>query len=213
MYICIYVYMYICVYVYMCICVYVYMCICISSMIAGSNAVAMSHIPKVAKQRISLELWYCQTSNLFSYEHMYMDMCAFFFFKYPTNGKSLKFDVCVNVYIYIICKCLCICKSTNVLLMITNSDFHCQGLIGSGKANISSVVSIAQSQRLDSLDMGLKLNPAIEAFASLGAFGKCPSHEERDLHRWLSGLHNLQLDVYYTNMQVQVTHLKWKYVL
>ena len=103
-------------------------------------------------------------------------------------------------------KCLCICKSTTILLMITNSEFHCQGLIGSGKANISSVVSIAQSQRLDSLDMGLKLNPAIEAFASLGAFGKCPSHEERDLHRWLSGLHNLQLDVYYTNMRVQATH-------
>ena len=108
MYICIYVYMYICIYVYMCICVYVYMCTCISSMIAGSNAVAMSHIPKVAKQRISLELWYCQTSNLFSYEHMYMDMCAFFFFKYPTNGKSLKFDVCVNVYIYILYVNVCV---------------------------------------------------------------------------------------------------------
>ena len=88
--ICVYVYMCICVYVYMCICVYVYMCICISSMIAGSNAVAMSHIPKVAKQRISLELWYCQTSNLFSYEHMYMDMCAFFFFKISNKWKEFK---------------------------------------------------------------------------------------------------------------------------
>lgn len=132
-----------------------------------------------------------------------MDMCAIFFFHISNKWKEFK----VWCLCSCICKCLCICKSTNVLLTIANSDFHCQGLIGSGKPNVSSVVSIAQSQRLDSLGVGLKLNPAIEAFASLGAFGKCPSHEERDLHRWLSGLHNLQLDVYYTNMRVQVTHL------
>ena len=67
-------------------------------MIAGSNVVAMSHIPKVAKQRISLDLWYCQTSNVFSYEHMYIYVC--YFLLYPINGNSLEFGVYVQMFVY-----------------------------------------------------------------------------------------------------------------
>lgn len=74
-----------------------------------------------------------------------------------------------------------------------------QGLIGCGKANIRTVCSIAQSQALDG-----EPPEAVQAFASLGAFAKTSSHEERDLHRWLRNLHNIELEVYHTAFNVQV---------
>jgi len=72
------------------------------------------------------------------------------------------------------------------------------GMIGSGKSDIRTVVSIAQSQVEDG-----PVPPAIEAFASLGAWGAHSSNEERDLHSWLKDLHGITLEVYYTTLKIQ----------
>jgi len=72
-------------------------------------------------------------------------------------------------------------------------------MIGSGKANVHTVVSIAQAQCLDG-----NAPEAIEAFASLGTHGLNSSKEERDLHTWLSNLHDINLEVYYVEMTLEV---------
>lgn len=71
-------------------------------------------------------------------------------------------------------------------------------MIGSGKSHIRTVVSIAQAQSQDQEPI-----PAVKAFASLGTFGKNNANEERDLHRWLQGLHGIQLEVYNVRFSVQ----------
>ena len=80
---------------------------------------------------------------------------------------------------------------------------HYLGMIGAGKSNVRTVVSIAQSQLRDG-----PVPPAIECFASLGSYGAHPSNEERDLHRWLQGLHNITLSVYYTTMRIEASEQK-----
>ena len=72
------------------------------------------------------------------------------------------------------------------------------GMIGSGKIHVHTVAEIARAQLLDGHVM-----PSVEMFASLGGFGKQPGHEERDLHRWLHGLHDLNLEIYWTTMKLQ----------
>jgi len=76
-------------------------------------------------------------------------------------------------------------------------------MVGSGQANVHTVVSIAQSQLLDG-----EPTPAIRAFASLGGYGANPSKEERDMHRWLTNLYNIQLEVYYVDFTLQVICLQ-----
>ena len=78
--------------------------------------------------------------------------------------------------------------------------FHCfLGLIGSGKAHISTVASIAQAQNKDSRPV-----PAVAAFASLGSYGAHASNQERDLHRWLRNLHGSTMELYYTDFKLEV---------
>ena len=50
-----------------------------------------------------------------------------------------------------------------------------------------TVVAIAQSQEQDQSAL-----PAIQAWASLGNFGKSSKNEERDMHTWLRNLYNIQ---------------------
>ena len=73
-------------------------------------------------------------------------------------------------------------------------------MIGSGKAHVHTVVSIAQAQSKDA-----PTTQAIAAFASLGTFGSNPSNEERDLHRWLRRIYDIELEVYPVKMVLQVT--------
>ena len=72
-------------------------------------------------------------------------------------------------------------------------------MIGSGKAHVHTVVSIAQAQCKDG-----PATRAVTAFASLGTFGSNPSNEERDLHRWLRRVYNIELEVYSVKMVLQV---------
>ena len=73
-------------------------------------------------------------------------------------------------------------------------------MIGSGKSHVQSIASIAQAQCMDGPQP-----EAITAFASLGSFGAKASNQERDLHRWLRNLYNIDLEVYYVEMNLQVT--------
>jgi len=73
-------------------------------------------------------------------------------------------------------------------------------MIGSGRAHVHTVVSIAQAQCMDG-----PAPEAVTAFASLGSFGRNSSNEERDLHRWLKSIYNIDLEVYYVQMNLQVT--------
>lgn len=77
-------------------------------------------------------------------------------------------------------------------------------MISSGKANVHTVVSIAQAQCLDGY-----APEAIQAFASLGCHGAHSSKEERDLYTWLSNLHNIQLEVYYVDMTLEAPRKIW----
>lgn len=72
-------------------------------------------------------------------------------------------------------------------------------MIGSGKTHVHTVVSIAQAQLLDG-----PAPEAIQAFASLGNFGRNSSKEERDLHTWMKNLHNIELEVYFAKIPLQV---------
>ena len=76
-------------------------------------------------------------------------------------------------------------------------------MLGNGKAHIRTLVKIAQAQVED----GGEPPEAIQAFASLGAFGRCPANEERDLHTWLKDLHGISLEVYYVSMMIQAPQL------
>lgn len=71
-------------------------------------------------------------------------------------------------------------------------------MVGSGKAHVHTVVSIAQAQCLDG-----DAPEAIRSFASLGAHGSHASKEERDLHRWLQNLYGIELRVYYVPMTLE----------
>lgn len=69
-----------------------------------------------------------------------------------------------------------------------------------------TVVSIAQSQEQDQ-----SAPPAIQAWASLGNFGKSSKNEERDMHTWLRNLYNIQLEVYWTTLKLQVIWIYLKH--
>ena len=73
------------------------------------------------------------------------------------------------------------------------------GMIGTGRAHVHTVVSIAQAQCMDGPTV-----PAVQAFASLGGGGLHPSNEERDLHRWLKNLYQIDMEVYTVRMNLQV---------
>lgn len=72
-------------------------------------------------------------------------------------------------------------------------------MVGEGQTHVRTVVAIAQSQEQDQSAL-----PAIQAWASLGNFGKSSKNEERDMHTWLRNLYNIQLEVYWTTLKLQV---------
>lgn len=76
-------------------------------------------------------------------------------------------------------------------------------MIGSGKAHVHTIASIAQAQCKD----GPAPEP-VTAMASIGAFGRHPSNAERDLHRWLKSLYGIDLQPYYVKMNLLVAVLK-----
>ena len=67
----------------------------------------------------------------------------------------------------------------------------CKGMIGCGRANVAQIADLARANVADSVP-----SKALEAFASLGAGGKFPGNQERDLHRWVNKLYGVSLSPY-----------------
>ena len=61
--------------------------------------------------------------------------------------------------------------------------------IGEGASNILPNQELAMSMLRDGI-----LNVAVQAFASLGAFGRHSGHIERDFHRWTKHLYGFRVD-------------------
>lgn len=70
-------------------------------------------------------------------------------------------------------------------------------MIGRGRFHVSSACSLAQSMKSD----GFEKAP-ITALAGLGCGGKYEANQERDLHRWLRGL--VELEPYTIRLVLQV---------
>ena len=80
-------------------------------------------------------------------------------------------------------------------------------MIGTGRAAVSEVAEISRANIHDGV-----AHEAIRGLGSLGGFGKHKSNEERDLHRWVQGLHNMSLTPFEVSMTLNVTWIQIVYV-
>lgn len=81
-------------------------------------------------------------------------------------------------------------------------------MVGSGKA---SIASIAEISRANVADMGSMVPEPVRALASLGSWGSHTQNQERDLHKWLKGLHQLNLQTYDVDIQLEAWGAKQKF--
>ena len=73
-------------------------------------------------------------------------------------------------------------------------------LVGRGRIDIACCTDVARAILQDGIQ-----HETVSKLASLGAFGKCQSNAERDLHTWMSNLFGLKLQPYEINLQLKVT--------
>lgn len=66
------------------------------------------------------------------------------------------------------------------------------------------MAAVAGISRANLADMGDAVPDAVRAMASLGGWGAHPQNQERDLHKWVHKLHNLNLETYDVVMNLQV---------
>ena len=70
------------------------------------------------------------------------------------------------------------------------------------------MATAADISRANTADTGDAAPAAIQALASLGAGGTQLQNQERDLHRWVRSLYDLQLETYDAPMTLQALRLK-----
>ena len=75
------------------------------------------------------------------------------------------------------------------------------GMIGSGRSSIAAVADLSRAYLQDS---GGSTPQAVQAFASLGGWGSHEQNQERDLHKWVNGLHGLNLETFDVQFECQV---------
>ena len=73
-------------------------------------------------------------------------------------------------------------------------------MIGSGRASIAEICEISRANVAD----GSKAE-AIHSLKSLGSGGRHQSNQERDLHRWLEGLHSMRLKPFTVELLLNVS--------
>ena len=73
-------------------------------------------------------------------------------------------------------------------------------MIGCGRANIAGICDLARAQVADGIS-----SEAVDAISSLGAGGRHEANQERDLHRWLKNLYNVNITPYKFPMTLIVT--------
>ena len=62
-------------------------------------------------------------------------------------------------------------------------------MIGCGRAGVAEICDISRANVADGLCV-----PAVHGLSSLGGHGKHQQNQERDLHRWVKGLHSMTLE-------------------
>lgn len=77
-------------------------------------------------------------------------------------------------------------------------------MVGCGRAGVAEVCDISRANLADG-----HVSEAIVGLSSLGGFGKHESNQERDLHRWLKGLHSMTLEPVEVSM---VLNVSWNHI-
>lgn len=75
-------------------------------------------------------------------------------------------------------------------------------MVGRGRIDIACATDVARAVLQDGLQ-----NETVTKLASLGAFGKCQSNSERDLHCWMGNLFGLEISSYKIKVPLVVS---WK---
>ena len=73
-------------------------------------------------------------------------------------------------------------------------------MVGRGRIDIACATDIARAVLQDGVE-----NETVTKLASLGAFGKCQSNAERDLHCWMGNIFNLKLQPYQIQVPLKVS--------
>lgn len=77
-------------------------------------------------------------------------------------------------------------------------------MVGSGRAGVAEICDISRANIADGAT-----NEALLGLCSLGASGQHESNQERDLHRWLKGVHSMTLEPFDVPMVLNVTWTRW----
>ena len=78
----------------------------------------------------------------------------------------------------------------------------CQGMVGNGRASVAAVAELSRAYVEDSGD---SVPDAVRAIASLGNWGSQTQNQERDLHRWVRNLYNLDIQTYEAKILCQAS--------
>ena len=70
-------------------------------------------------------------------------------------------------------------------------------MLGSGRAHVAEICDLARANVADGLP-----SAAIRAFSSLGTEGRHSANQERDLHRWLHNIYDVNLSTYKVPMKL-----------
>lgn len=72
-------------------------------------------------------------------------------------------------------------------------------MVGCGRASVAEVCEISRANVADGAS-----SAALHGLKSLGGEGRHESNQERDLHRWVKGLHSMQLEPFHVEMLLNV---------
>jgi len=73
-------------------------------------------------------------------------------------------------------------------------------MIGCGRASVSEICDISRANIDDGADIA-----AVRGLGSLGTFGRHQQNQERDLHRWVKGLHSMRLEPFSVSIPLNVS--------
>lgn len=75
-------------------------------------------------------------------------------------------------------------------------------MVGSGRATIAEVCDMSRANVADGL-----YSKALQGLSSLGGSGKHDQNQERDLHRWVKGMHGMTLEPFEITMELNASWL------
>lgn len=75
-------------------------------------------------------------------------------------------------------------------------------MVGSGRATIAEVCDMSRANVADGL-----YSKALQGLSSLGGGGRHDQNQERDLHRWVKGMHGMTLEPFEVTMELNASGL------